>query len=172
MKRTKKPSKYKKSSENKKIRNAKVMTLSDGTKFRSKLELFTYNKLIEAKIDNFKYEEEKFVLQEAFEYPNESIESYTRTIKSDSGNRKMKWFADVDHKIRSMTYLPDFTHINEDKTGWILEVKGYATDSFDLKWKLFKRHLIDNGYNVTLYKPDNQGNVLKCIEMIKSKYYA
>ncbi len=168
MKRTKKPSKYKKSSENKKIRNAKVMTLSDGTKFRSKLELFTYNKLIEAKIDNFKYEEEKFVLQESFEYPNESIESYVRTIDK----HKVKQFTDVDHKIRSMTYLPDFTHINEDKTGWILEVKGYATDSFDLKWKLFKRHLIDNGYNVTLYKPDNQGNVLKCIEMIKSKYYA
>ena len=167
MKRSKKPSKFKRSSENKKIRNATAMTLSDGTKFRSKLELFTYNKLIEAKIDNFKYEEEKFVLQEAFEFPNESIEAYERTMDK----HKVKQFAAIDHKIRSMTYLPDFTQINEDKTRWILEVKGYGTDSFDLKWKLFKRHLIDNGYDVTLYKPNNQGNVLKCIEMIKSKYY-
>jgi hypothetical protein len=31
---------------------------------------------------------------------------------------------------------------------------------------------MDNKYNVSLYKPDNQKNVLKCIEMIKNKYYA
>lgn len=160
------------SSQNKKIRNAKAMQLPDGTKFRSKLELFTYQKLLEAGIDDFKYEVDKFILQEAFVFPNDSIELYETNKKNESGNKiHLKFFDKVDSNIRKMTYLPDFTRINEDREGWVLEVKGYATDQFDLKWKLFKKHLIDNGYNVTLYKPNNQGNVLKCIELIKQKYY-
>lgn len=162
----------KKTSINLKIKNATKLELPNGLKFRSKLELFTYNKLLEAGINNFKYEMDKFVLQEAFEYPYDSIELY-ETNKKDANGKKInvKYFDDVDHKIRSMTYLPDFTCIKEDKSGWILEVKGYATDQFDLKWKLFKKYLINNGYNVKLYKPNNQQNVIKSIEIIKNKYY-
>jgi len=36
---------------------------------------------------------------------------------------------------------------------------------------MFKKYLLDNEYKVTLYKPNNQGNVLKTIDMIKAKYY-
>jgi hypothetical protein len=157
---------------NKKIRNATRLELPNGLKFRSKLELYTYNKLSEAGIKDFKYEEDKFVLQESFEFENESVEAYEKTVKTDGASYKQKVFGDVDRNIRSMTYLPDFTCIKEDKTGWVLEVKGYNNDAFPLKWKLFKKHLKDNGYNVDLYKPNNQGNVLKCIEMIKQKHYS
>ena len=151
-----------------KIQNATRVLSVNGLQFRSKLELFTYNKLVESGITDFKYEEEKFILQEALEYPFESIEAYERTI---DGN-KVKKFEDVDHKIRYMSYLPDFTNINhETKEGWILEVKGFANDAWPLKWKLFKHYLIGNGYKVSLYKPNNQGNAIKCIEMIKDKYY-
>lgn len=31
---------------------------------------------------------------------------------------------------------------------------------------MFKKHLVDNGYNVTLYKPNNQQSVIKTIELI------
>ena len=152
-----------------KIKNAKSLELANGLKFRSKLELYTYNKLLEANISDFNYEKDKFVLMEAFEFPNESIEAF-ETNKKDIG--KTKYFDDVDHKIRSISYLPDFTNINhEEKTGWVLEVKGYSNDSFPLKWKMFKNWLVLNKYNVDLYKPNNQQNVLKCIEMIKTKYY-
>lgn len=154
--------------KNKKIKNAKSLELDNGLKFRSKLELFTYQKLLENKIKDFKYEEEKFVLNDGFEFNNESYESYER--KLDNG--KVKQFGDVDHKIRPITYLPDFTHINHSsKTGWILEVKGYANDTFPLKWKMFKKWLHDNNYNLTLFKPNNQQNVLKCIQIIKERYY-
>lgn len=153
-----------------KIRNAKSLELENGLKFRSKLELYTYNKLLEAHIKDFSYEKDKFVLMEAVEFPNESIEAF-ETSKKDIG--KMKYFDDVDHKIRSITYLPDFTRIDhEKKEGWVLEVKGYSNDAFPLKWKMFKSWLVKNNYNVTLYKPNNQQNVLKCIELIKNKYYA
>lgn len=113
-----------------KIRNAKSLELENGLKFRSKLELYTYNKLLEAHIKDFSYEKDKFVLMEAVEFPNESIEAF-ETSKKDIG--KMKYFDDVDHKIRSITYLPDFTRIDhEKKEGWVLEVKGYSNDALNL----------------------------------------
>ena len=168
MQRKKKKSSFPKQTENKKIRNAKKLEIN-GLKFRSKLEAFTYQKLIESGITDFKYESDKFVLQEAFEYRNESYEAYEK--KEDK--QYVKKFTDVDHKIRSLTYLPDFTRINyTTKTGWILEVKGYNNDAFPIKWKLFKKYLQDNDYNITLYKPNTQGNVIKCIELIKQKYYS
>lgn len=113
-----------------KIRNAKSLELANGLKFRSKLELYTYNKLLEAHIDDFNYEKDKFILMEAFEFPNESIEAF-ETNKKDIG--KAKYFDDVDHKIRSISYLPDFTCIDhEKKIGWVLEVKGYSNDALNL----------------------------------------
>lgn len=109
-----------------KIKNTKSLELDNGMKFRSKLELFTFRKLLESGINNFKYEEDKFVLMEGFTFPNESIEAFE--TKREGIKRKL--FEDVDDKIRSITYLPDFTCINpETKEGWILEVKGYSNDA-------------------------------------------
>jgi hypothetical protein len=142
-----------------KIKNA-VSLVANGLTFKSKLELFTYNKLIEAGIIDFKYEEKKFVLLEAFEFTNESYE-----LKKD------KSLVNASKNIRSITYLPDFTNIDDFNNGWVLECKGYPNDAFPLKWKWFKDHLVKNNYNVTLYKPNNQANVLKTIELIKNKYY-
>ena len=59
---------------NKKVRNAIALEW-EGKSFKSKLELFTYQKLLENNIKNFKYEEDKFVILEGFEYNNDSIYS-------------------------------------------------------------------------------------------------
>lgn len=152
--------------KNVKVRNA-VSLEWNGLTFKSKLELFTYQKLLEAGIKDFKYEEDKFQLLEPFEFNGESIEGYDRTIDKN----KVKCYDSVSKTIRGITYLPDFTCINEDKTGWILECKGYPNDAFPLKWKMFKDHLNKNGYNVILYKPSNQQTVLKTIELLKQKFY-
>lgn len=40
-----------------------------------------------------------------------------------------------------------------------------------MKWKMFKYLLEQEGFKVSLYLPNNQGNVLKTIEDIKTKYY-
>lgn len=140
-----------------KVKNA-VSLEYNGLKFKSKLELFTYNKLLESGLDKFKYEEVKFQLMEPFTYNNESVE-----LKKD------KTYDVMTNNIRGITYLPDFTCINEDKTGWIIEVKGYANDGFANKWKYFKEYLVKNGYNLKLYKPNNQQNVLKTIELINNE---
>jgi hypothetical protein len=144
---------------NSKVKNAVSLEMH-GLKFKSKLELFTYNHLVEAGFKDFKYEQVKFQLMEPFTYNNESVEL-----------RKDKTFDLMTPNIRGITYLPDFTCINEDKTGWIIEVKGYANDGFANKWKYFKEYLVKNGYNLTLYKPNNQQNVLTTINLIKQKYY-
>lgn len=154
---------------NSKIKNAKSVQLTNGLKFRSKLELFTYNKLIENGIKDFDYEKDKFVLMEGFTFPNQSVESFEVT----ENDRKVPKFDVITDNIRSITYLPDFTCVNhESKTGWIIECKGYSNDAFPLKWKMFKNWLTINNYKVDLYKPNNQKNVLKCINIIKEKYYA
>lgn len=142
-----------------KIQNATALEV-DGVKFKSKLELFTYNKLLENGIDDFKYEKMKFTLLKPFEYNEEAIE-----VKKD------KKYIEASNNIRAITYLPDFSRVNEQKEGYIIECKGFNNDVFPIKWKWFKDHLVRNGYKVTLYKPNNQQNVLKTIELIKQKFY-
>lgn len=95
---------------------------------------------------------------EGFEFDSDSIEPSTRSITRGQ-------FMNNTFKVRNITYTPDFVDPNGQ---WIIEVKGYANDTFPLKWKLFKNHLQELGGDIPiLYLPKNQGHVLKTIEMIK-----
>lgn len=100
-----------------KIKNAKSLE-ANGFKFKSKLELFTYNSLHNAGITDFQYEEVKFQLLEQFETTFDSYEV-----------RKDKTFDVVNKSIRSITYTPDFTRLNDTGEGWIIECKGYPNDA-------------------------------------------
>jgi len=143
-----------------KIKNAHALE-ANGLKFKSKLELYTYNSLLNYGITDFQYEEVKFELLEQFETTFDSYEV-----------KKNKSYEPANKSIRSISYTPDFTRLDEKGKGWIIECKGYPNDAFPLKWKWFKQHLMENDFEVTLYKPNNQANVLKTIELIKEKYYA
>lgn len=59
-----------------------------------------------------------------------------------------------EEKIRPMTYLPDF--VGKD---FIIECKGMITDSFPLRWKIFKYSLFTQGKNPKLYLVRNQKQV-------------
>jgi len=54
----------------------------------------------------------------------------------------MEGFTYIKQKIRAMTYTPDFTN---DK--WVVELKGFETDYYKLKAKLFKKYMVDNKFN-------------------------
>lgn len=141
---------------NKKVLNATAKVYK-GIKFRSKLEVFTYIKLEEAGIKAL-YEEKKYVLMKGFTFDSISIEPSTR--KATRGH-----FIPNPYKVRDITYTPDFVDPNGK---WIMEVKGFANDTFPLKWKMFKNHLQESGDEIpVLYLPKNQGQVLKTIDMIK-----
>lgn len=150
-----------KKSKNKKIINATKVTNDSGMRFRSRIEEYTYRKLQDSKIQ-FYYEEVTFTLQEGFIYNKNSYELFTSKSKD---TKKKTSFQTVSEKIRPITYTPDFVFLN-GKKGWVIETKGYATDSFKLKWKMFKKHLLDNGYEVVLFKPSTQKQVDECVRLI------
>lgn len=67
-----------------------------------------------------------------------------------------------NEKIRPITYTPDF--IGDT---FIIECKGMQTDSFKIKWKMFKYWLFTNKINYKLYMPRNQKDVEKVIALLQ-----
>jgi hypothetical protein len=67
-------------------------------------------------------------------------------------------------KLRPITYTPDFTDYD-----FIIECKGYETDVFKIKWKLFKNYLVQHNMNYDLYMPKNHKEVDESILEIKNK---
>ena len=126
-------------------------TMVDGIQLASNLEAHMYRALKAAKIP-FEYEKKSYVLMEGFHFPNKSYErqSNGRGYMVDRGGKK----------VRSITYLPDF-----EGDGWIIECKGYANDSFPLRYKLFKQLMKDE--DVVLLKPQNRSECLEAVEIIK-----
>ena len=95
-----------------KVKNATAVD-AYGIHFRSKLELYTYEAFMKAGIP-VKYEPKHFTLLPKFEIFGE--------------------------KVRAITYLPDFIGRYKKYT-FVVECKGMITDSFPIRWKLFKHYL-------------------------------
>ena len=47
-----------------------------------------------------------------------------------------------------------------------MECKGRANESFPIRWKMFKKFIKNDMPHVTLYKPQNQKECDKVIELI------
>ena len=124
----------------------------DGIKFASGLEKYMYQALKKAKIHSV-YEGCTFTLQEGFVF---DVESYERQSngKGEMVNRGCK-------KILPIKYTPDFI-----SDTFIIECKGRANESFPMRWKMFKKYVNVNLPHVTLYKPQNQKECDKVIELI------
>ena len=132
------------------VRSKKVTF--DGITFASGLEKYMYIALKKAKI-RADYEGATFVLQDDFKF---EIDSYERQAngKGDMVNRGQK-------KIQSIKYTPDFV-----SSSFIIECKGRANESFPMRWKMFKKYVNHKMKHVTLYKPQNQKECDKVIELI------
>ena len=135
------------------VRSKKVTF--DGITFASGLEKYMYIALKKAKI-HADYEGATFVLQEDFKF---QIDSYERQAngKGDMVNRGQK-------KIQSIKYTPDFV-----SSSFIIECKGRANESFPMRWKMFKKYVNHKMKHVTLYKPQNQKECDKVVELILNK---
>lgn len=66
--------------------------------------------------------------------------------------------------IRAMSYTPDFVG-----DGFIIECKGFANESFPLRWKLFKWYLYSKGIETELYLVKTQKEVMEMVEILKQK---
>ena len=132
------------------VRSKKVML--DGITFGSGLEKYMYLALRKSKI-KADYEGETFTLIDGFEFDTTSYERQSNG-KGEFKNRG-------DKKILPIRYTPDF--VNEN---FIIECKGRANESFPMRWKLFKRMINISRPYVTLYKPQNQKECDRVVELI------
>jgi hypothetical protein len=131
--------------------NSKKITV-DGITFASGLEKYMYQALKNADISAV-YEGKTYIVFPEFEFPNISIERCANG-KGEYKNRGEK-------KILPIKYTPDF--IGDD---FIIECKGRANESFPLRWKMFKKHVSIELPHVTIYKPQNQKECDKTVELI------
>ena len=127
----------------------------DGINFASGLERYCYMALKKEKLFD-QYEGETFTLVDSFHFDTEAYERQSNG-KGDYTNRGSK-------KILPIKYTPDFT--GKD---YIIECKGRANESFPMRYKLFKLWLTKNSDGRTLYKPQNQKEVDRTIQLIKEK---
>ena len=135
------------------VRSKKVTF--DGITFASGLEKYMYQALKKAKI-YAEYEGMTFTLQDSFNFDVDSFERQANG-KGEMVNRGQK-------KIQSIKYTPDFV-----SPSFIIECKGRANESFPIRWKMFKKHVKERIPHVTLYKPQNQKECDKVIELITNK---
>jgi hypothetical protein len=125
----------------------------NGITFDSSLEVYCYKALKKAGLI-FEYEPTSFVLQIPFTY---------QCLVYESDKKRGALLSKRTPKYQSLKYTPDFIG-----TGWLIETKGVSTDSFKLRWKIFKKYLTDNNIKFDLYLPKNQKQVDQCIELIQS----
>lgn len=111
-----------------------------GLHFRSKLECYTYEAFMKAGIP-VEYEPKHFTLLNKFEFNKE--------------------------KIRAITYLPDFIG-NYKNNKFVVECKGMITESFPLRWKLFKYYLKRHRSKCKCYMVRNHKQVDEMINDIKN----
>jgi len=124
----------------------------DGIKFASGLERYMYMALKKANI-KADYEGMTYELFPSFDF---NIKSYERC-----GNGKGEYKNRGNKKILNIKYTPDFIG-----KGFIIETKGRANESFPLRWKMFKKHVIDELKPIILFKPQNQKECDETIRLI------
>ena len=127
----------------------------DGIAFKSGLEKYMYSALKDNNIEA-SYESHTFELVNSFEFSNDSFER--------QGNGKGA-FSDRGHKkVLNLKYTPDF--IGKD---FIIETKGRANEAFPLRYKLFKKWMMDNKDTRSLYKPQCHSECDITVELILRK---
>jgi hypothetical protein len=137
-------------------------TIYGKVEYKSKLEADAAEILSSNGIE-FVYEGATFNVMPSF---ISKVDCYAQLRKKTKTGKSAK-FDKQPAKVEAITYTPDFIHINADKTGWVIETKGVPNESFPLRFKLFKKFLHENGYNLTLFIPRNKEQIYKCVEIIK-----
>ena len=69
-------------------------------------------------------------------------------------------------KVNGITYTPDF--IGKDEK-WIIECKGWANESFPLRWKLFKNLMRKKSKPPIIFKPTNRKDCEQVVEYLIKK---
>ena len=128
----------------------------DGVKMKSRLEGSMF-KLLKASGLDFTYEGETFVIVVDSFFSSSSFERRA-SGKGDFIDRGNK-------KVNNIKYTPDFV-IDKGNVKYIIECKGLRTESFNMRYKLFKKYISDNNLNYKLYMPHVAKENQKVMELI------
>lgn len=131
-------------------------TTIDGVEMKSRLEGAMMLLLKSSGLD-FSYESQSFIISDAFNFDNISFERKANG-KGDMIDRGGK-------KVQNISYTPDFV-IPHFEVTYIIECKGLRTESFNMRYKLFKKHITDNNLNYKLYMPHTQKECKVVMDLI------
>ena len=136
---------------NKKIKNAKTHTYN-GIEFKSGLEVNVYKRIVQFGITP-QYEGHKYIVWQGFK-PSQPFFN-----KDKTGNLKIQ-----TTKVLDITYTPDFSFYYK---GYliIIESKGFATNEFLMKRKMFRKLLEDMG-NVIYFEVHNLKQLDQAMEIV------
>lgn len=155
--------KFKKANKTKPTDKPKKSKIYKGVKYKSNLEVFAAKAFDEAGLE-FVYEKYKYVLQEKFTCDNFIVDH--KESKDKLTGKKNKSYEEIGQNVMAITYTPDFVNHNYRV---IVETKGFKKADFVLKYKMFKKYMLDNGMDYDYYMPSTNAEVLKTIEIIKSR---
>ena len=136
--------------------NSKKTTV-DGITFLSKLESVMYQLLRDEGIES-EYEGISYIVLKEDTYPEFCLER----VRKNSSEMKDK------RKVAKIQYTPDFVDPNEK---WIIECKGYANESFSLRWKLFKHMMMQRKDPPMIFKPTTKADCEQVVKFLKTLGY-
>lgn len=91
------------------------------------------------------------------------LEGFYYGTSSYEDNGKTGFLDKQKYKVRDITYTPDFV---DPQGRWVIECKGYANERFPLKWKMFKKLLMERENPPVLFVPRNQKQNIETINKI------
>lgn len=152
--------------DNRRVRNAQSREY-DGIKFKSLAEIMVYKTLLD---EGFapQYEKETFVIADKI---NPTVPFYTANSfhKKNKNIEILKKSACKDSRsLSQVTYVPDFTFDCNGKH-IIVEVKGFSTDTFKYRFKMFRLSLEqrEDKDNLELWEIHSKRQLLECISNLK-----
>lgn len=145
---------YKRKKGDKIVKTKKNTYPFKGINYKSSLEKNMAMCLDSAGIE-FEYESMHINVLEGFQFGFKSYERQSNG-KGEFENRGEK-------KVLGIVYTPDFVG-----DGFIIETKGYANETFPMRYKLFKKWLTSNFKpgDMVIYKPQNKAECQKVVELI------
>ena len=145
---------FKKKKKKGKRHSTAIASSHEGIEFKSRLELYCYKELVKHGLA-FTYEKKSYSLIEGFK-PKLRVWSFSRGA-----------FKERQTPVRPITYTPDFVC---DGDSWVIETKGYRSEGFKFRWKLFLRYLHLKGESPLLFMPTSFKEVDEAIkEILKNR---
>lgn len=143
--------KKKKKGKNRSFAQKKVY---NGIQFQSLLEVYCY-KALKAEDLQFSYEKINYKLLDGFNVHTPVWTTFRKIFKARIS------------AVRPVTYTPDFV----DKDGrWVIETKGWKSEGFKFRWKLFLRYIKINKLDIEVFMPTSKKEVDETVKHLKETY--